>query len=248
MIGAGVVFGLALLSKLTAAALAPALALAVLFRAFQVPPGPGRWRARLVRAGQMALGSSVSAALVAGWWFVRNLIAYGEPTGTREANIFWSLNLPRFYWDDLAARADFIQTSWKTFWGYFGWVTISMPDEFYQQTVLLSQALASLSILAALAVTARWVLRWQVPVVACQAVAIMAVVVLVLLYSYVQFSVTVALQAQGRYLYLLLLPAALVFTGGLYALAPGRWLKTLALSVPLVWMATMNAIGIILVR
>ena len=46
---------------------------------------------------------------------------------------------------------------------------------------------------------------------------------------------------------LLLLPAALVFTGGLYALAPGRPLKAIALSLPLVWLGLMNMVGVALV-
>jgi len=53
---------------------------------------------------------------------------------------------------------------------------------------------------------------------------------------------------QGRYLYLLLLPAALLFTGGLYALPPHRILKTIALSLPLLWLGVLNFVALALVR
>ena len=45
---------------------------------------------------------------------------------------------------------------------------------------------------------------------------------------------------------LLLLPAALIITGGLYALPPTRLLKVLALSIPLAWLAVMNMVGLAL--
>ena len=69
-----------------------------------------------------------------------------------------------------------------------------------------------------------------------------------LLVAFVQYSLQVGEAAQGRYLYLLLLPAALLFTGGLYALPPHRILKTMALSLPLLWLGVMNFVALRLVQ
>ncbi len=67
-------------------------------------------------------------------------------------------------------------------------------------------------------------------------------------FSFVQYSLNVALSAQGRYFFLLLLPAALLFTGGLQALLPGRVLKAISVSMLMLWLAIANIVGTVLVR
>jgi 4-amino-4-deoxy-L-arabinose transferase-like glycosyltransferase len=79
--GAGVMLGLTLLSKLTALALIPRLALVIVFRVFQARPRTLGWSNWLKRALYMTVGATASALLVSGWWFVRNAFIYGEPTG-----------------------------------------------------------------------------------------------------------------------------------------------------------------------
>jgi hypothetical protein len=124
-----------------------------------------------------------------------------------------------------------------------------MPQEYYDQALTVSLVLLGLSVLAGLALIVRCALgRAVVAPHVWQSVLVMAVVAAVLLYGFVQFSGTVALQAQGRYLYLLLLPAALLFTGGLRALAPGRVGKLIALSIPLLWLGVWNTVGVALVK
>ena len=111
---------------------------------------------------------------------------------------------------------------------------------------LLAQA-GSLGSLAGPPMLALWVewTDWSLaPVVhALQALRGMALVV-----AFVQYSLQVAESPQGRYLYLMLLPAALLFTGGLYALPPRRIPKVIALSIPILWLGAMNAVGLGLVK
>jgi hypothetical protein len=249
MLRAGALVGLALLAKLTATALIPGLALVVIFRAFQGRAAAENWRALTARGLRLAAGALGALILVSGWWFARNMVAYGEPSGTAAANAFWRLNLPRLDWGNPAARWDFAQGNWRSFWGAFGWQNILMPQEYYDQALTVSLVLLGLSVLAGLALIVRWALgRAVVAPHVWQSVLVMAVVAAVLLYGFVQFSGTVALQAQGRYLYLLLLPAALLFTGGLRALAPGRVGKLIALSIPLLWLGVWNTVGVALVK
>jgi hypothetical protein len=249
MLRAGGLVGLAVLSKLTALILVPALVLVVLFRAFQGDSTPKAWRIPLRRALRLAAGAGASLLLVCGWWFARNMIAYGEPTGTGAANVFWRLNLQGLDWNNPAARADFVLASWYSFWGYFGWQNIGMPLAFYDQALRISLVLVALTALAAILLLVRSLIR-RSPIAphVWQPVVVMALVAVLLLNSFVQFSLTVAVQAQGRYLYLLLLPAALLFSGGLYALAPGRVLRSIALGIPILWLAAWNTVGLSLVR
>ena len=230
-------------------ALLPGLALVVIFRALQGRTPGEAWRTAGARAARLAAGAGSSLILICGWWFARNLIAYGEPSGTAAANAFWKLNLPALDWSNPAARWEFVQSAWLSFWGVFGWQNILMPQEFYDQALALSLGLLALSALAGLALIVRCALgRVTLAPHVWQSALIMAVVAITLLYSFVQFSLSVALQAQGRYLFLLLLPAALLFTGGVHALAPGRIGKTVALSIPLLWLAVWNTVGVALVR
>ena len=238
MIGAGGVLGLCVLAKLTTAALAPALGLVWLFRVFQAPLP---WGARLARGGRMALGAAGGAAGVGGWWLVRNLLVYGEPSGTAD-----SLRVFRagFIKVDLANTAEFYRSTWESSWGRFGWMDIALPGEAYEQARLVTLVLLALSGLAGLRLGVGALRGRGVPASAWQAGLVMAVAVVAVVIAYVQFNVTVAFQAQGRYLFPVLLPAALLFTGGLYALLPGRWLKTLGLSLLLAWLGLLNMIGL----
>ena len=202
--------------------------------------------ARALRRGaRLAMGAGVSLVAVRGWWFVRNLIVYGEPSGTAAANRFWTLNLPGFDWRDPAARWDFARATWLSFWGYFGWQTIPLPDVFYRQASRLSLLMTVVSVLAAARVVARH-RRQRVPLPAYvwQATLLMGLTTVLVLALFVQYSVTVAAQAQGRYLYMAILPAALLFTGGLSAWARGPLVKWIALGLPILWLATMNGAGL----
>jgi hypothetical protein len=295
MLRAGAVVGLAVLAKLTAVALIPGLALVVLFRAFQPEyrvSRPSSWITEyrvestgatmlrtqhsllgtrysvlFLRGARMAAGAGSAALLVCGWWLVRNLNVYGDLTGTAAVNKFYNITLqpPGFSLATPAQQSAFIESTWKSFWGFFGWQTIPLPAPFYSQAGLFTLVLFGLTGLAALWFIVR---RFQmrnaqrrtiphsefpiphsiVPTYAWQAIAVLAAVGIALLVAFVQYSLQVAEAAQGRYLYLLLLPASLLFTGGLYALPPRRALKIIALSLPMLWLGAMNFVGLGLVQ
>ena len=80
--GAGVLLGLALLSKVTAVLLAPALLCAVVLRA----GGSDRPLRRALRDAAVVAGC---AALVAGWYYARNWVLLGAPfLGTWQPGVF----------------------------------------------------------------------------------------------------------------------------------------------------------------
>jgi Dolichyl-phosphate-mannose-protein mannosyltransferase len=81
LVAAGVLLGLALLSKVTAVLLAPALLFAVVVRSL----GPERAIARAAADTARVIGV---AALVSGWYYARNWIVLGAPfVGTWEADV-----------------------------------------------------------------------------------------------------------------------------------------------------------------
>jgi hypothetical protein len=257
MLRAGAVVGLAVLAKLTAVALVPGLALVILFRAFQASGGERVWRARLLRGARMAAVASGAILLVCGWWLVRNLIVYGDLTGTNGVNTFYKtqLQVPGFNLGTPEQWAYFLDATWKSFWGVFGWQDLLMPADYYKQADFLAQLFVGLSVLAGLGIIAWRIVRWwrfggpaPVPANVWQAAVVMSVVSVALAVSFIQYSLNVAEAPQGRYFFLLLLPGAILFTGGLYALAPGRVLKALALSVPILWLAAANFVGLVIVR
>ncbi len=115
----GTVVGLALLSKLSALALLVPTAVVILLVA---------WHKRSPRVALRAgLAVALPALLLAGWWYVRNTVLYGEPTGLTAM------------WETVGRRDDFGQDLWGeyralrySFWGLFGWFSIEMPAAVYR--------------------------------------------------------------------------------------------------------------------
>ena len=121
----GSVLALAMLSKLSAIALIP-LALVV---AALVAWHRGSWRT----FWQLGLCVLIPVLVIAGWWYARNVVLYGEPTGLRAM------------YEVVGRRTDFGQDLWgefrglrRSFWGLFGWFSIPMPEWVYLALDVLS--------------------------------------------------------------------------------------------------------------
>jgi 4-amino-4-deoxy-L-arabinose transferase-like glycosyltransferase len=249
MLRAGALLGLAVLAKLTAVALVPGLALVILFRALQAAPGASSWRERVLRGLRMSAGAMGATLLVCGWWLLRNMLIYGEPSGSRDAlrsYAEWNAKLIPDVNLDL-----FLRLTWESLWGLFGGMSIRMPALLYDLSGYLAIALVTLSVAALIIIvltsvregTARPT-HTRVPVYAWQAGVAMLAVAATLTAGYVRFNLTVGFQPQARYFFMLLLPLSMLFTGGLYFLVKGRRLKELALSIPLLWLAFLNVVGL----
>ncbi len=80
-------FGLALMAKFNLAFALPLIELALLISIW-----PKRdWRG-FIKANVILL---IGVAIIAGWWFVRNVQLYGEPTGVQRMNELWGGRDPR---------------------------------------------------------------------------------------------------------------------------------------------------------
>jgi hypothetical protein len=247
MIRAGAMLGLAFLAKSSAMALIPVVGLVWLFRLFQFEPGQSfaRWSVRIKRALRMGAGGAATALAICGWYIIRNIMVYGEPTGLRDAAIYNADKLP---WYDFArpeVRDFFITSTWNSFWGVFGWMNIGMPDAFYDQTRIIGPLFAGLSVIAAIWLLARWrAERKPLPPLVWQSTLIMAVIVALITTTHVLISVKIDFQAQGRYLFLMLFPLSLVFMGGVFVLTRSWLSRALAITVPLLWLLAWNIIAI----
>jgi 4-amino-4-deoxy-L-arabinose transferase-like glycosyltransferase len=115
----GAVLGLALLSKLSALALLILAGVVIALVAWHGRSWQVAWRA--------SLWVGLPVVLLAGWWYVRNVLLYGEPTGLTAM------------WEVVGRRDDFGQGLWGefrglrySFWGLFGWFSIAMSGWVYR--------------------------------------------------------------------------------------------------------------------
>ena len=188
--------GLAYMSKISAIALVPPFALALV-----LAEPAARWRVRALRLGALA----VAAAIIAPWT-VRNIVLYGdffasEAMRTAVAHIITDRPLLSRYFID-----DFPRILTKSFIGVFGWANVLLPRLAYVPYV----ALFGVGLGGAAVATLRGRLHWRITVVlAVACLGALAVVVRINL----QFT-----QLQGRYLLPGLPAFAVLLALGLQAL------------------------------
>jgi 4-amino-4-deoxy-L-arabinose transferase-like glycosyltransferase len=117
----GVALGAAALSKLQGLGLIPLSGLVVLWLAWR----RHTWRILL----DAVLFAGIPAMAIAGWWYWRNIVLYGdwsglshlmEINGRREGGIDW-----RDFWPEFAGLR-------FSAWGVFGWFNILLPEWFYR--------------------------------------------------------------------------------------------------------------------
>ncbi|MBL8057335.1 MAG: glycosyltransferase family 39 protein [Anaerolineales bacterium] len=218
---AGLVLGLAFLTKVQAYLLAPVLVLAVGLNAWR--GGRAAWRAGL-RTAVILLGVGLALGalywgrnwivcgpwdLVCGRW--HNQIVVGQPT-TAE----W---ITRYGWwgTDASLLNRFLVFTFQSFWGQFGWMAVVMDRRVY---------LALLAFTAALAVGALGAARgWRAwPAAGRTGLLVLGASALLSLAVYLYYNMEFV-QHQGRYLFPALVPLSLAAAAGLRQW--GRWLRAL---------------------
>lgn len=116
----GVLYGLALMSKFNLAAIAITIELAVTWVAWR----KGQWRRWL----QVNLLIALFTLLVSGWWFLRNQVLYGEPTGFQRLTELWGVRDPA---QSLGVALFELPYVWTSLWGRFGYGQIPLPQVIY---------------------------------------------------------------------------------------------------------------------
>lgn len=221
----GVLLGLALLAKTSALAFGPVVAAAAFLAA---RPIDGSFdRRALVRGGRAAGLVLGLAGLVAGWWYLRNLIIYGDPIAwwrymTTHGFI---VRQGRFDLDALGLAASQLG---RTFWAAFGYMNL-VVDSWIYIALWIASAAAGGGLLLAPAV--RWI-RLDLRV---NAVGWALVVGALLLYlgSLARYSAALIGVGHGRLIFPVLPVAALLLALGLRGLAPWPLSRVTLAAVPL---------------
>ncbi|HFD38793.1 MAG TPA: DUF2142 domain-containing protein [Anaerolineae bacterium] len=123
LIGLGLSLGIGLTAKQNILALVPAAILVLVYVSIQ------RHSFRLLLKGVLTVGGSI--VIIAGWWYGRNQILYGDvfgldaflahrPYENRALITSWELG-----------RA-FLDKMHRSFWGMFGWMNVPLPTWYYQ--------------------------------------------------------------------------------------------------------------------
>lgn len=116
----GALYGFALLSKFNLAAIAATIA----FSATWVAWHKRQWK-QWVQVGLLAV---LVAALLAGWWFVRNQMLYGEPTGFERLTELWGVRDPSESWGVAVFELPYL---WTSLMGRFGYGQVPLPQIIY---------------------------------------------------------------------------------------------------------------------
>lgn len=116
----GVLYGLALMSKFNLLAVAVLIEAAVTLVAWQKKQWRLWWRVNGLIAAL--------TLLIAGWWFVRNQILYGEPTGFERVTELWGARNPA---ESFGTAVFELPYAWTSLWGRFGYGQIPLPQPIY---------------------------------------------------------------------------------------------------------------------
>jgi 4-amino-4-deoxy-L-arabinose transferase-like glycosyltransferase len=185
----------------------------------------------------LALGSAF--LLISGWWFVRNWVLYGDPLGWQTFIKTWETVLrdDPVRWYDIHR---FFTVQFQSYWGRFGWMTITMPDEIFRAI----QVICGLGA----AGWGAWLWRRRRFLVLSGRLGLVALVVLPLLQEGFQFRSIFTFDGswyQGRYLFPAIATLSILLAAGLWhlmtnhaaqtglAAVVGASLLSLAIAVPL---------------
>ena len=228
----GLLMGLCLMTKNTAAISLPIAALGIWIATHRVSKSPSA-RQLLLNLG-LAIGP---ALLVSFAWYLRNALIYGfsDPLIWKRHGevVAGQLTTAQYLrWHDWAQwLGDLIQTTFHSFWGQFGWMAVPMDQRVY----LPLGAISAMAVLGALVAAFRlWRIRrtgqWgkspvtmeQMQMLTPLALSLALTVGLFLWYNrqFVQF--------QGRYLFPAIAPLGLAFVIGLDEILKQRHAKLVA--------------------
>ena len=216
----GVLLGLALLTKFNLLALLPVIEIALVAAAYR----QRSWKA-FVRANVIILGL---AMLMAGWWYLRNMLRYGEASGVGVMSQEWGGQ--RVPSQSIGLALSEMPYLWTSLWGRFGYGQIPLTDTLY--TALFVLVVASLPGLVLIWIKS----RRQKTLLSREQVLQLSLLGLTLflfwatIFIYATLSVNAAM---GRFLFPALAGFGVLIFLGLSGWIPSRWESGLAAGVNL---------------
>lgn len=241
LVTSGILLGLGMLTKLTVYLMVPVAGVFLLWRFWR------KWN-DLFYALVLFFGPVV---LLGSLWWIRNLLVYpGFDPLAMAAHDRVVVGQPRtvewiaqFGLSGTIQR--FLQTTFNSFWGQFGWMAVPMPTWVYQPLLIFS-------ILILLGLGGRFVQsrRRKLPLMPT---AVLLLVLLLTLSVHVYYNLTFV-QHQGRYLFPALVPIGIgvgvgleAWSGWLRQLLRQRWETAVNILIPLglaIALATLNLIAL----
>jgi 4-amino-4-deoxy-L-arabinose transferase-like glycosyltransferase len=210
--GMGALSGLALLTKFNLVALLAIVELALLIVAIRSRD----WRP-FVHGNLILLPV---AAAISGWWFLRNELLYGEPTGFQRVTELWGVRDPLDSWTLAWSELPYL---WSSLWGRFGYGQVPLPSWIYQGLAVA----AGVGSAGALWQVGAMVARRQVRI------AVIFLILMVLLVFAVVFAYILVSPAgsMGRFFFPGLPALALLIAWGWARFLPRRW-QAFGLALP----------------
>ena len=188
-LGLGLLLGLGALSKLQGLGLLPLAAITFLLYAKRQK----EWQT--VLQGALIVGGCV--LIVAGWWYARNVLLYGDPFGTENLLNVNGLRVEAVTWQGLIGELRGLQMS---FLGIFGWFSILLPSWTYSLFELLTALAAAGAVIAWLRSlkACRWTNVLQEQPGSIMSLASMWIIISLALLAY---WIAIAQGSQGRLLF-----------------------------------------------
>lgn len=225
-IGAGLLLGAAALAKLSGLTLWPVVIGVWLVAAYE----RGRWRDTLRHVPVIL----VLAVAISGWWYWRNWMLYGDPTGLQA--MLDTVGRRNATWQDLLAEWEGFR---RSFWGVFGGMNVLMPAFLY--TILDGWAVLALLGLAGYLFHLWRVRAWRMLAIWGGLLGY----ILLVLGGLIRWTLQ-TLASQGRLLFPALAPIALALWVGWDALVrpvPWRGARVLARALPLGMLAVVAGVA-----
>jgi hypothetical protein len=173
---------------------------------------------------------------------VRNVSTYGEPTGMAAGLRFWAGRFVKANFSRPQTGKDLLRYTLESLWGRFGWNDITLPQGVYWFCNTAALVLVSLTILVCIGAIVLRATRRQSPhAVACQSFLIFLAVGVALFAAYLKFNREIAYMPMARYFFILLLPGALLLTGGICTLVATRALRLAVVTILFAGMGFLNA-------
>jgi 4-amino-4-deoxy-L-arabinose transferase-like glycosyltransferase len=217
----GITTGLGLVTKSSVYIALPLVLATILARQFWLD-GPTAALAKGLRDAALYLLPALALALP---WWLRNVALYGGldflGLGRHDQVVAGQLRTAEFIAANGMAQLvrDFSQTSFRSFWGQFGWMGVLLDERLYQAVAVLT-ALALLGFV--LWFTRAWQRRRQAPDWQWAAGGLLALTLLLTLATYFWYN-TNFLQHQGRYLFRALVPIGLAVAVGWREVLRRKW-------------------------
>jgi 4-amino-4-deoxy-L-arabinose transferase-like glycosyltransferase len=220
----GVLYGLALLTKFNLLALLALIELVYLLAV---------WRTRelrvFLRGSLIVLGLAV---LIAGWWFARNQVLYGDPAGLSILNELWA---GRSFSEGLWAIPQGLPYLWSSVWGRFGYGQLPLPEAVYQGLFWFCAAALTGLLVARRRDTSRSIL------------VLLGTNVLIFTAWVLYYIAIQPAGAMGRFLFPCLPAFALLIVLGLSRFLPDRWswLAGVVVAVGMAALAVYALVGVL---